>query len=442
MRTLIKNTCYVEGDNWRISKGNIEIQDGIIVNISYDVLHRTYDLEIEGSNYLCTPGLVNAHLHPSKEVYSCYKPFDPLSDAIDLIHRQYLSEKDEDRYWFSLYSLKRCLLNGTTGVGVFTSRYETDLEAIKTLGIRGSIFYAINENWMGREKAPQITDKSQIWEALEKYISSVTSPLIRLNIGTSSELTCSPKFLQKLHNFAQRNCIKFSLHAAEGKSQSEQCHKMFGNTSIQYLCKQGILTKNTIIVHASYISDTEMKIIQDSQAGIIHCPLSNSFTSAGLLPLSKLINSSSHVGLGTDCGMLNPINTITNECFFALYAHGGNDFKEKIQVNRLLRMITADNAELIGFDNMGYIKIGNRADINMYPLRNGVEILNDNPISLLIHILKHKPQYVFVDGNLVVKGGRLQTFNEEEINNNYIGLRKRYLEKLLHETEANECLGR
>lgn len=62
----------------------------------------------------------------------------------------------------------------------------------------------------------------------------------------------------------------------------------------------GLLTRQAILAHSVFVSDSDMMCIKQRQASIAHCPLSNFYFSNAVFPLRKALDDDVHVGLGTD----------------------------------------------------------------------------------------------------------------------------------------------
>lgn len=401
---ILKNVNYYDTETKNIRKNYFF---AIKKNIIFIIDHmRNYDgfikhsssitSEIDCFNLILFPGLVNSHLHPSKELYYGLNDFDRIKDVLDKVHKNNKLETKEMQHIATLYSILNQIKSGVTSIGIFTSRPSSDIDAIKSSKIRANIHYCQSNQWIGSGEEPKLDNTNRL---INNYISmqeKLSSDLIYMSPATASELSADKFLLSSLHNIAKEFNKKLFLHIHEGKSQVSLFKKYYSSTAIEYLNELKILDKNTSLIHCSYLSKKDISILNNTEPNIIHCPVSNSYVGASKMPIYLLKNK--NIGLGTDAAMVNPINNILFESLFCLYHHGTNNLSKKVSSSYILKMIM--NSETLDIPNIGEINIGRFADLIFLEKDNAS--LN-NPISILMHLYNTPPVHVMINGEFIIK---------------------------------------
>lgn len=97
---------------------------------------------------------------------------------------------------------------------------------------------------------------------------------------------------------------RWHTHLAEGEIEDGLYRKQHGIGMVERLHKDGLIKDGTF-AHAIWLSNQDIEMLGDSQAGIAHCPVSNQYLATGVMRLRYLRASGATVGLGSDgscCG--------------------------------------------------------------------------------------------------------------------------------------------
>ena len=135
-------------------------------------------------------------------------------------------------------------------------------------------------------------------------------PRLKIHIGSSSIQSSSNALLKLINDIAVNYNAKVNIHISEGQASVESCIKNRGTTPIRLLRQLKLLNQNWNLIHATSIDEEDVRIIADSGASVIHCPVSNAKTGAGIAPMSEFIKHKVTVGLGTDACSNNNTNNI------------------------------------------------------------------------------------------------------------------------------------
>jgi cytosine/adenosine deaminase-related metal-dependent hydrolase len=160
MKTLIKNTtAYLGEDFRRVDNTDILIDGARIAGIRKNI-RALGAKKIDGSDLFVTPGLVNAHFHPSQQLNRALGIGLCHDEQMDLLHATDRIKRDEDKYWMSCIAVLEGLFGGTTCFQSVGSEIETQIPVYKNLGVRG-VCVMIPKDIEAVEKAKAV--RARVW---------------------------------------------------------------------------------------------------------------------------------------------------------------------------------------------------------------------------------------------------------------------------------------
>lgn len=409
---LIKNAnIYSEKE---IYKSNIVIEGNSIKDITDEIPDFNYKTVINAENKILLPGLVNMHMH----LYSTFARGIPLpnynpknfSDILDQLWwkvDKLLTE--EDIYYSALIPLMEGIKRGTTTVfdhhssplAIKNSLKITE-KAFDKLNVRGGLSFEISDR--------DNFDQEELEENLD-FINSLSTRLDRRltgHIGLHASFTLEDDTLKKVEESLKQmqNQFGIHMHAAEDKFDSDFTQEKFGMSIMDRLMNFNLLNDKSLLAHCIHLNDTDLHIIKESGAAIIHNPRSNANNAVGTMDLKKYLDLGLKIGIGTD-GM---DNNMINEANFGYKMQkiksknplfGMNEYRE------LLLKINYDIANSLGGWNIGEISQGAAADIVLADYNSPTPITKDN---LWTHMLFGWDNF---DVDTVIINGEITYFNKE-----------------------------
>ncbi|KAI1505987.1 guanine deaminase [Biscogniauxia marginata] len=120
-------------------------------------------------------------------------------------------------------------------------------------------------------------------------------------------ITCDDALLAGLGEIAKTNPdLPIQTHFNEAEQEMSFTKALFPSfTNEADLYEHfGLLTQRSILAHCCYMSDYEMKRLEDVGCGVAHCPISNMTVGGGFMaaPVREFLRRGIKVGLGTDSG--------------------------------------------------------------------------------------------------------------------------------------------
>ena len=114
--------------------------------------------------------------------------------------------------------------------------------------------------------------------------------------------SCTRELLSGLGALHKETSLPIQTHISENTSEIALVRSMFPeNDSYSAVYDtHGLLTPQTLLVHACHFTSEEVKLVKERGSKISHCPVSNSSLGSGLCPVRELLDEGLDVGLGTD----------------------------------------------------------------------------------------------------------------------------------------------
>ena len=112
--------------------------------------------------------------------------------------------------------------------------------------------------------------------------------------------SCTDDLLKRLGAVARETGCHVQTHCSESDWEHGYVKERLGKTDTAALRDFGLLTRKTILAHSNHIEDDDADLIQETGAGVAHCPLSNFYFANAVFPLRAMLDRGLNVGLGTD----------------------------------------------------------------------------------------------------------------------------------------------
>ncbi|MDO9629176.1 MAG: amidohydrolase family protein [Acholeplasmataceae bacterium] len=366
------------------------------INHGYEIL--------DGKDMLVMPSLVCGHTH----IYSTFARgmsvyFDPknFQDILDQLWWKLDKELENPMIYYSgIVSAVDFMKNGVTTIidhhasgADITYSLESLRKAVVTdAGLRGAFAFEVSD----RFDTTEAIEENRIF--YEENQTKTTRGLFGLHAGMSLSEETLKSVKKSLAN------APIHIHVAESELDEKDSLKKYEERIIHRLDRHGLINKKSIIAHAIYTNDEELKIIKEKNAVIAVNFSSNMNNSVGIPNLKKFREKGIPVIIGND----GISSSITTE-YLAIY-YQTHLFDKKPQIfglNELKQMIddTYEYANNLFGIQIGRIKKGYDSDLLMIPYIEPTPISKENALGHLFFGLfnSFKPMHVFVKGDYVVK---------------------------------------
>ncbi len=189
--------------------------------------------------------------------------------------------------------------------------------AAKTAGIKITlvpIFY--QKGGFGKE--PGKDQRRFISPTLEQYLklyeaSSKSTELYHnanIALGIHSMRGVEPTTIIETINSGPKD-VPFHIHIAEQPKEIEDSIAYLGKRPVEWLCDNANLSNRFQLVHATHLTDSEVKDIASSGAQVVICPTTEGNLGDGIFPLRRFHELNGNWCIGTDSHVsLNPFEEL------------------------------------------------------------------------------------------------------------------------------------
>lgn len=242
--------------------------------------------------------------------------------------------------------------------------------------------------------------------------------LLSFCIAPHAPYTVSDRTFERIAVLQGELELPLHVHLHETRDEIEQSIARHGVRPLARLQSLGLVDANLIAVHAIHLTDQEIELLTQRGCHVAHCPSSNLKLASGIAPPARLLAGGVNVGLGTDgAASNNRLDLFAEMRLAALLSKGASGDPTVLPAHAVLEMATARAARALGMeDRIGTIAPGKCADLTAVNL--GAQELSPcyDPASHLVYAAgREHVTHVWVNGELVVDGGRLTRIDSREL---------------------------
>ena len=409
---IIRDVKYFMPDG-TVGEGNIFINGDKISKITPPSnINVTTSNVIDGHGKFATPGFVNAHTHASMTLLRSYSDDKALMDWLQKdIWPIEEKMKRKDIYIGAALAAVEMIKSGTTAfMDMYGPCMEEVAKVVNESGLRGVLCRGIIGIFNGEEKLQTNID-------LFKNFNGAADGRIKVMFGPHAIYTCPPDFLRKICETAKALGAEIHMHMNETLDEINGCMKDYGKRPFEVVVETGLLDLGFLAAHCVHLSDNEIEIMKAKNVRVAHNPTSNMKLASGISPVNKMMNAGLTVGIGTDgASSNNNLDMLEEMRLAALLAKIDTLSPLTLPADTALKMATDYGAKAVGFENVGRIEQGYKADIVLWDMRGAEWQPNYNPVSLLVYSANSSSaDTVIVNGKILMQGRELKTLDEEKI---------------------------
>lgn len=278
---------------------------------------------------LTMPGLANTHSHVFHRAIRGHTQAG-FADFWQWRSQMYnvAAQLDPD----SLYELARAtfaemLLSGATSVGEFFyvhhrpdgSSYD-DPNAMGLAAVRAAVDVGLRitlldtlylQGGVGGELVSgaqvRYSDGSrQAWaqrvEALREAVAG--EPLVTVGAAIHSVRAVPAESMGPVADFCRKRGMPLHAHVSEQPAENADCVAVYGMTPIELLASEGVLGPNFTAVHATHLTDNDIRLLGDSGSAISMCCTTERDLADGVGPAVQLLAAGSPLCVGSDGHMM------------------------------------------------------------------------------------------------------------------------------------------
>ncbi|MBT5104695.1 MAG: TRZ/ATZ family hydrolase [Porticoccaceae bacterium] len=371
---------------------------------------------VDLADHILMPGLVNAHGHAAMSLLRGYAddlPLKPwLEEHIWPVEARVLSEQFvADGTNLAMAEMIK------TGTTCFADMYffaDTVAEQVQRSGMRSQIGFTVFDFPTAGGKDPD----DYIHKGLQLRDSYKGDGLIKIACAPHAPYTVGDETLRRIATYANELDMPVHIHCHETAQEIADSLKLFGNRPLQRLDDLGVLLPQTQLVHMTQIDDSDIRLIQDNNCHVVHCPESNLKLASGFCPVGKLIDAGINVAIGTDGAASNNDLDLFGELkTAALLAKAVASDASVLDAHAALRMATINGAKALGWDDqIGSLETGKSADVIAVEISSLSQKPLYNPASQLVYSnAGSQVTHSWVAGKALLRERSLVTLDEDNL---------------------------
>jgi guanine deaminase len=367
------------------------------------------------------PGMVGSHIH---SVQSLGRGISDDSELLDWLFDHVLPMEatltaDQMETAAKLGYLE-LIETGTTTVIDHLSVKHADraFEAAGEMGIRGILGKVLMD-----QRAPDgLIEETQAGldeteELIQKYHGSFDDR-IRYAVTPRFAVSCTEECLRGARELADKyDGVRIHTHASENQGEIETVQEDTGQRNIHWLDEVGLTGDDVVLAHCVWTDESERKVLEETGTHVTHCPSSNMKLASGIAPIVDYLDRGINVALGNDGPPCNNTLDPFTEAKQASVLQKVDQLDPTVTPKeRIFDMATVNGAKAAGFDNVGQLKPGWKADIIGISTDNTKATPMNDVLSYIVFAAHgENVEFSMVDGEVLMKDNKLTTIDAESI---------------------------
>ncbi|MGM0600906.1 MAG: 8-oxoguanine deaminase [Candidatus Rifleibacteriota bacterium] len=439
MNLFIKNARYFWAGGETEVKENVSL---LVKNSEIEKIGNESELaplakdckNIDASDLIITPGLINTHHHFYQTLTRNFPAVQDtkLFDWLVNLYPLWAQITEDDFYLSTKIAALELLMSGcTTAVdhsymvptGASKLFYK-QVQAAKEMGLRfhlcrGSMSRSKKDGGLPPDSVVQTEDV--IMKETDQLVNDVheyeKGGMTRIVIAPCSPFSVTKELMVEAKKYANKKGLKAHTHLAETKDEEEFCIQEFGVRPVKLMEELGWMDENSFYAHCVHLAPEEIEIMAKFQGGVSHCPTSNMRLASGIAPIYEMAKANVPVSLAVDGSASNDCSNMMLEVRNCLLLQRVLKTADCITAKKALQFATEGGAKVIGRDDVGKLEEGYEADLIGFRLDSLRQAgSSTDPLAALVFCAVDKVDLSVVHGELLIDKSRFTRVSEEELN--------------------------
>jgi len=365
---MILSGTVVQDASTVVENGSVVVDEEILAVGDRAELRDQYPDHREQQYDLLVPGMVGAHTH---SVQSLGRGISDDAELLDWLFDYVLPMEatltaDEMAIAAKLGYLE-LVETGTTTVIDHLSVNHADraFEAAGEMGLRG----VLGKVLMDRRSPEGLLEDTQTGldesERLIREYHESFEDRIRYAVTPRFAVSCSEACLRGARELADSyDGVRIHTHASENQSEVATVEEHTGRRNVRWLDEVGLTGEDVVLAHCVWTDESEREILAETGTHVTHCPSSNMKLASGIAPVVDYLDRDINVALGSDGPPCNNTLDPFTEMKQASVLQKVDELDPTVTPTReIFEMATVNGARAAGFDRLGKLRPGWRADI-------------------------------------------------------------------------------
>ncbi|MDI3383555.1 8-oxoguanine deaminase [Xenophilus aerolatus] len=409
------------------------------------------DEVIDARGHLVMPGMVNTHHHMTQSLTRAI----PATQDAELfgwlrgLYPIWAGLTPEMVQVSTQVAMAELLLSGCTTSSDHLYIYpnginlEDSIEAAQRIGMRftasrGSMSLGESQGGLPPDGVVEKEDAilAETQRLIERWHDRAHGAMVNVAVAPCSPFSVSRDLMRESARLARAYKVRLHTHLAENDHDIAYTREKFGCTPAEYAQDLGWLGDDVWHAHCVKLDAPGIGLFARTHTGVAHCPCSNMRLASGIAPLRQMLDAGVPVGLGVDGSASNDGAHMVGEARQALllarvrrsldapaigpdgrWDFGCDHGPAEMTARNVLEVATRGGAQVLGRSDIGHLAPGMCADLAMFDLRTlafaGGAV--HDPVASLLMCASPQAAYTVVNGQVVVREGRLATVELEPL---------------------------
>jgi 5-methylthioadenosine/S-adenosylhomocysteine deaminase len=439
-RTVIHagHVIAFDGNGHRLlGDGAVVVEGGHIVSVGpRQAASAEADETIEARDGILTPGLISTHAHIGGSpldrsfIEDRGNPQFFYSGLFELLPVRGAAQDEEATRACVDFSMAELLRGGVTTVMEIGGASEYVAARAADYGLRVYVGLAFRSGrWLthdGRRvewEWEEEQGRRGLARAIElhKQHDGAHGDLVRCFFSPAQVDTCTPDLLKASKRAADERGRPWQVHVSQSVVEFNEMLARHGKTPIAWLRDLGVLGPNAILGHAIVTGGSswtnypagDVAIMADAGCSVAHAVWVFARRGIVMESFGAYRRAGVNMSLGTDT---NPQSVIEAMRWAAVVSKIVERETEATTAAHVFDAATLGGAKALGRDDLGRIAPGARADLVLWKGASwGLTPLRDPVKNIVYNATAEDVDRVWVDGRLVVEGGRVRAADERAV---------------------------
>lgn len=407
---------------------------------------------VDGRGLLAIPGLVSAHTHSPENFMRGATERMPLEPWLIWLYGTCGEYTARDHYLCAAMSAIEMLLSGCTASldhlwhgGPWRREFlDAAMQAYQDSGIRAAVApmyddhdfvldaadalgHDLRRSAYGRAHGAGDADRQAVLrdnlDLFDDWMSDwhgADDGRLQTFLGPAAGQLVTAGCLRMSLDLARKHGAGMHMHCVETRAQDYCIRRAHGKSVIQWMADEDVLGPDVSLPHSVWIrSPDDLDRLAASGAIPVHNPAANLKLGSGLMPMRAMLDRGIPVALGVDGACSNDNQNLFETIKLAALIHSldHTDPRAWISAREAVHAATAGGAAALGMqDEIGGLEVGRLADLALLDQSSPVlSPMNDAYGMLAYCELGQSVRHVIVNGQVVVRDGRITTFDAAAI---------------------------
>ena len=282
----------------------LQIDDKGLITAVEDIVEGPWD------GWIALPGMINAHSHSFQRVMCGYAEAAVGQRSFwgwrELMYRVAQGITPRDQFVIARQAFREMLAGGFTTVAEFHYLHhgmdggrgmelaQAVAEAAAETGIRLAMLPVFYQRG-GFDVAADLMQQRFVHQSVDDFLKLVGQwhdefGSAVLGIAPHSVRAVDPQMLPELVDGARsligNDCV-VHMHVAEQLAEVEQSKMATGCRPVELLFNHCQLDRQWSLVHATHVSDSELKKMNEAEVNVVLCPLTEANLGDGIFPVAE-----------------------------------------------------------------------------------------------------------------------------------------------------------